>query len=169
MNLGTGKGLSAMIRTHGIILGTERYEACLEFYRDLLELPVWFEKEGLCCLHFGDGYLMIETGGHARDGRKSNAENPTMLRFNVADVDSAADLLEARGIPVRRKSFDWGQVATFTDPDGNACELKDAQDPFFSQPNQAVEHLQASNKLDRRSFGAAAGRTVPDTPEQGRR
>lgn len=138
MTTETGKGLSAMIIcTHGIILGTERYEACLRFYRDVLELPVWFEKEGLCCLYFGDGYLMIETGGHARDGRKSNAENPTMLRFNVKDVDSAADLLEARGIPVQRKSFDWGQVATFMDPDGNACELKDAEDPFFSRPNQA--------------------------------
>ena len=140
MSPGTGERLSAMICTHGIILGTERYDACLAFYRDLLELPVWFEKDGLCCLHFGDGYLMIETGGHAHAGRKSNAENPTMLRFNVKDVDAAADLLEARGIRVQRKSFDWGQVATFTDPDGNSCELKDAEDPFFSLPGPTGAH-----------------------------
>ena len=140
MSPGTDERLSAMICTHGIILGTERYDACLAFYRDVLELPVWFEKDGLCCLHFGDGYLMIETGGHAHDGRKSNAENPTMLRFNVKDVDAAANLLEARGIPVQRKSFDWGQVATFTDPDGNACELKDAEDPFFSLPGPTGAH-----------------------------
>ena len=120
-----------MIRTHGIILGTERFDACLAFYRDVLELPVWFEKKGLCCLHFGDGYLMIETGGHARDTRKPNSENPTMLRFNVEDVDAAADLLESKGVAVERKVFDWGTVGTFIDPDGNACELKDASDPFF--------------------------------------
>ncbi len=124
--------LASLVRTHGIILGTERYEACLSFYRDTLGLPVWFEKAGLCCLRFGDGYLMIETGGMARDTRKPNSENPTMLRFNVEDVSAAADLLEAKGVKVERKQFAWGQVGTFFDPDGNACELKNADDPFFS-------------------------------------
>jgi lactoylglutathione lyase len=126
------ESLAALIRTHGIILATERYEACLTFYRDTLELPVWFEKEQLCCLRFGDGYLMIETGGMARDRYKPNSENPTMLRFNVADVEAAAAILEARGIRVELKRFDWGTVGTFADPDGNACELKDAGDPFFA-------------------------------------
>ncbi len=134
MSTGTGEGLSPMILTHGIILCTKRYDACIAFYRDVLELPVWFEMRGLCCFHLGDGYRMIGTGGHACDGRKSNAENPTMLRLNVTDVASAADLLETRGIPVQHKSFDWGQVATFIDPDGNACELKDAEDPFLFRP-----------------------------------
>jgi lactoylglutathione lyase len=54
-----------------------------------------------------------------------------MLRFNVPDVDAAADLLEKQGIPVERKRFDWGVVGTFADPDGNACELKNADDRFF--------------------------------------
>lgn len=136
MNMATNNAspgsLAAMVKTHGIILGTERFDACLAFYRDTLGLPVLYAKDGLCCLHFGDGYLMIETGGLAREGRKPNSENPTMLRFNVEDVDGAADLLEAQGVSVTRKKFDWGQVATFHDPDGNACELKDAGDPFFA-------------------------------------
>ena len=129
---GTGASLRAMVRTHGIILGTERYEACLGFYRDTLELPVWFEKDRLCCLRFGDGYLMIETGGRAAEGRKKASESPAMLRLNVEDVDAAADLLESRGVSVERKTFDWGRVGTFHDPDGNACELKNADDPFFA-------------------------------------
>ena len=120
--------------THGIILGTERFDACLEFYRDILGLPVWFEKPGLCCLHFGDGYLMVEHGGVARDGRKTNAENPTMLRFNVADVEATAAALRSKGVAVEVKRFDWGTIGQFTDPDGNACELKDADDPFFQRP-----------------------------------
>ncbi|WP_342076515.1 VOC family protein [Yoonia sp. SS1-5] len=123
--------LSDATECFGIILGTERFAACLTFYRDTLGLPVWYEKEALVCLRFGAGYLMIETGGMARDGRKPNRENPTMLRFNVDDVDQAADALIARGVDVTVRVFDWGKVGTFHDPDGNACELKNADDPFF--------------------------------------
>ena len=119
-------------RTFGIILGTEHFDACLEFYRDILGLPVWFEKEGLTCLHFGSGYLMIETGGMARQHRKPNRENPTMLRFNVEDVHETAAQLRKHGVDVKIRVFDWGIVGTFIDPDGNPCELKDADDPFFA-------------------------------------
>jgi lactoylglutathione lyase len=119
------------IRTHGIILGTERFDACVVFYRDSLGLPVWYEKHQLVCLRFGDGYLMIETGGVARDRRKSPAENSTMLRFNVDDVAAAAEALRQRGIAVDVTTFSWGTVGTFLDPDGNVCEFKNADDPFF--------------------------------------
>ncbi|MGI9570449.1 MAG: VOC family protein [Desulfobulbia bacterium] len=119
--------------TLGIILGTDRFDACLEFYRDTLGLPVWFEKDRLVCLHYGDGYLMIETGGFAQNGVKSNAQNPTMLRFNVKDVSAAAQTLQAKGVAVQLREFEWGTVGTFADPDGNKCELKDADDPFFQQ------------------------------------
>jgi lactoylglutathione lyase len=123
--------LNFKIRTRGIILGTERFEACVAFYRDILELPVWYEKPGLVCLRFGDGYLMVETGGVARDQRKPQSENPTMLRFNVDDVVAAADELRRRGVPVNVEHYTWGTVGVFLDPDGNACEFKDADDPFF--------------------------------------
>ena len=124
--------LQAQVKTFGIILGTEKFDECVHFYRDILGLPVWYEKPSLVCLRFGDGYLMIETGGHANNGRKSNAQNPTMLRLNVTDVDVAADYLFQRGIAVTRKDFPWGKVATFIDPDGNTCEFKNADDPFFT-------------------------------------
>jgi lactoylglutathione lyase len=101
------------------------------FYRDILELRVWFEKPGLVCFRFGDGYLMVETGGVARDGRKLQSENPTMLRFNVDDVIAAASLMRQRGIEVDVQDYEWGTVGTFVDPDGNACEFKNADDPFF--------------------------------------
>jgi lactoylglutathione lyase len=119
------------IRTHGIILGTERFEACVAFYRDMIGLPVWYEKHELVCLRFGDGYLMIETGGVARDGRKLQSENPTMLRFNVEDVEAAAEVLREQGVAVDVTTHSWGVVGTFLDPDGNTCEFKDADDPYF--------------------------------------
>jgi lactoylglutathione lyase len=127
----TPQNLTFKIRTHGIILGTERFDACVAFYRDMLELPIWYEKPGLVCFRFGDGYLMVETGGVARDGRKSPSENPTMLRFNVDDVVAASGALRQRGIEVNVEQHSWGTVGTFLDPDGNLCEFKDAGDPFF--------------------------------------
>jgi lactoylglutathione lyase len=123
--------LAIKVRTHGIILGTERFEECVAFYRDTLGLPVWYVKEQLVCLRFGDGYLMIETGGIARNQRKSQAENPTMLRFNVDDVEGAARDLRSKGVTVDVQSYSWGTVGTFLDPDGNACEFKNADDPYF--------------------------------------
>jgi lactoylglutathione lyase len=120
------------VKTHGIILGTERFDDCVHFYRDILGLPVWYVKPSLVCLRFGDGYLMIETGGVAHEGRKPQSGNPTMLRFNVDDVAASAKALRAKGVAVEVAQFDWGTVGTFHDPDGNACELKNADDPYFS-------------------------------------
>ena len=123
--------LANATKTFGIILGTENYEACLKFYRDTLGLPVWYDKGHLACLRYGDGYLMIETGGKGSEAPKTNAQNPTMLRFNVDDVEGVANALVTKGVDVVVKSFEWGQVGTFHDPDGNKCELKNADDPFF--------------------------------------
>ena len=119
------------IKTHGLILGTENFGAGVRFYRDIIGLPVWFEKHELVCLRFGGGYLMIETGGMARSGVKSNSENPIMTRFNVADVEAAAGILRGRGVGVDVTRYEWGTVGTFADPDGNKIELKNAEDPFF--------------------------------------
>jgi lactoylglutathione lyase len=119
------------IKTFGIILGTEKFEACVRFYRDIIGLPVWYEKTKLVCLRFGDGYLMIETGGTASSQIKPNTENPTMLRFNVENVLAAAKQLMERGVAVEIKDHSWGIVGTFADPDGNKCELKNADDPYF--------------------------------------
>ncbi len=122
---------SNLIVTHGIILETERFEECVKFYRDTLELPLWYEKLELVCLRFGTGYLMIETGGTARDKRKASNENPTTLRFNVSDVEAAAKHLRNKNVAVDVTVYSWGKVGTFLDPTGNACDLKNADDPFF--------------------------------------
>lgn len=119
------------VKTHGIILGTERFVECVAFYRDVLGLPVWYVKDQLVCFRFGDGYLMVETTEAALDFRKPGSGSSTMLRFNVEDVQGAAALLQSKGVDVEVKVFDWGTVGTFMDPDGNKCELKNADDPFF--------------------------------------
>ena len=113
----------------GIIVCTERYEACVDFYRRILALPELFsldnEHSTLTRLDMGGGYLMIETGGTAAAGGKSIDESPAKLRFNVRDVEAAAELLEARGVRVAIRREPWGTVRDFFDPDGNRCSLRD--------------------------------------------
>ena len=108
--------LGATTQTFGIILRTELYGECVSFYQGTLGIPVWYEKSSLVCLRFGDGYLVIETGGMKRPERKSDTENPTMLRFNVEDVSTTAAALVEKGVAVEVNTFDWGTVDTFTDP-----------------------------------------------------
>ena len=114
----------------GIILCTEKYDDCVEFYSKRLGLAIINrldnEHSKLTTLRFGEGtYLMIETDGRAVTGGKSIDQNPTVLRFNVDDVESTARQLEASNIAVRIRREVWGTVADFVDPDGNRCSLRD--------------------------------------------
>ena len=81
------------IARYGIILNTENFEECVAFYRDLFGLRQLFEKkEGdfkLACLDYGNGYLMVEQGGKAKNGVKSPKEGSFKLRFNVEDLEEA--------------------------------------------------------------------------------
>ena len=114
----------------GLILCTENYEACVEFYTTILELPILHvfdnEHSKLTCISIGEStYLMIETEGHSVPNGKNLDENPIILRFNVEDVDNAAGELESKGVDVTIRKEVWGTVADFMDPDGNMCSLRD--------------------------------------------
>ena len=111
---------------HGIILFVEKYVECVDFYRDVLSLPVAYVNESFTCFHFGSAYLMVEEGGTCSTAEKSRAQNPTVLRFDVSDLEAAAAELESKGCPVERLSFEWGRIGAFNDPDGNRCEMKNA-------------------------------------------
>jgi lactoylglutathione lyase len=116
----------------GLVLFTEDYPRCLAFYRDLLELPVLFASETVTALKFGDGYIMVEGGGTSAPPAKSRAQSPITLRFNVADVDERAQWLRSKGIAIDVSHWDWGTIGTFTDPDGNRCELRNHFDGTFA-------------------------------------
>ncbi|MGK9171598.1 VOC family protein [Inquilinus limosus] len=113
----------------GLILHTERYRECVAFYRDVIGLPIEFEKnepqQMLTCLKLGGSYLMLEGGGSAKSGVKSTHENPVTIRLNVPDVDAAAEHLRSLGVDVLIMRFDWGTIGKFADPDGNPCQLRD--------------------------------------------
>lgn len=115
-----------LLRT-GVVLLTERYEECVAFYEDVVGLRVLFSKQELTCFAFGDSYLMVEGSGFAHPTGKAPAQNPTRLRFNVADIRKAADELAALGVETDYQAYPWGTVAKFFDPDGNQCELRDEE------------------------------------------
>jgi lactoylglutathione lyase len=109
---------------YGLILFTENYQACLEFYTRVLGLSVWYEKAELTCLRFGPVYLMVEHGGVAAAGEKPRSMSPVVLRLNVSDIEQACAELRARGVAGAQVThFPWGKIVHFLDPDGNSVQL----------------------------------------------
>ncbi|MGP4108567.1 VOC family protein [Virgibacillus sp. L01] len=109
----------------GTILFVEQYEACINFYKNVLQLKVNFEKADLVSFNVSNGYLMVERGGISSHNEKGRQQNPVVLRFDVNDVDEAVSALEKHGVSFlnKRLEFDWGVIAVFLDPDGNRIEL----------------------------------------------
>lgn len=113
----------------GVILNTEQYDECVDFYRKVFELKILFQQVNgdfrLTCLEFGAAYLMIETGGFASTGGKSVSQNATKLRFNVTDINIALKKLPVLGIDAEFTRNDWGSTINLFDPDGNRIGIRD--------------------------------------------
>ena len=114
---------------YGIILNVEKYDECVAFYHDVLELKIMFSKvEGdfkLTCLEFGTGYLMIETEGFAEPKGKSVKTCPSKLRLNVSDIKKALKRVKSFGISSELIESDWGSTINLYDPDGNRVGIRD--------------------------------------------
>ena len=114
---------------YGIILNVEKYDECVVFYRDVLDLKIMFSKvEGefkLTCLEFGTGYLMIETEGFAEPKGKSIKSCPSKLRFNVLDIEAACKRINSLGVSAEVLKNDWGSTINIYDPDGNRIGIRD--------------------------------------------
>jgi lactoylglutathione lyase len=111
----------------GFILYVSCYEACVDFYRNVLHLPTLFDTSTLTCFEFGFSYLMVESGGPS----PRLSDHATCLRLNVPDVKERAKSLKALGVTVDFQEHDWGTVAKFEDPAGNLIAFKD--DSRFEQ------------------------------------
>jgi len=122
----------AWVLQPGVVLFLDDYAAGVAFYRDSLGLPVQADYSDVTILGFGSGYLMLEREPGIGRPAKSRAENPAVLRFNVADVDRTAEMLRGRGIEIVVSRYDWGIVGRFRDPDGNPCELRNHYDGVFA-------------------------------------
>jgi lactoylglutathione lyase len=108
------------IQQPGFFIYVENYEKCVAFYSEILELPIRMQKgDYLTNFRFGDGYIILEKGTPA-----PKSETPSfVIRLNVADVDAATTGLQAKGVEIKRESYDWGEIGSFRDPDGNLIQL----------------------------------------------
>jgi len=116
----------------GVILNTQNYEECRDFYGSVLGLPILDQighgDDEITVFSLGDTYLMVEHGGTSRLDTKPINLCPTKFRFNVADIEGACDELRAKGVSVSLLRHNWGTTAEFSDPDGNRCALRSDQD-----------------------------------------
>jgi lactoylglutathione lyase len=108
------------IQQPGFLLWVENYEKCVAFYSEILGLPIRMQKgDYLTNFRFGDGYIILEKGTPAPKSETS----PFVIRLNVADVGVATTELQAKGVEIKRESYDWGEIGSFRDPDGNLIQL----------------------------------------------
>ncbi len=119
----------------GVILNTENYEKCVEFYKNIFGLSIICqEREGefkLTCFDFNGSYLMVETGGVANAQGKSIEESSVKLRFNVPNIEDALQILKSKGIEAEIIKHKWGSTININDPDGNRVGIRD--EPTFLQ------------------------------------
>ena len=111
----------------GLILYVHKYQECITFYRDILELPILFDTNMLTCFQLGGMYLMVEVDDENPVPRQSDEVNRNCLRMNVHDVKKYTDRLSANGVEVRYGEYNWGTIAKFFDPDGNLIAFKDTE------------------------------------------
>jgi len=106
----------------GLILKSVRKSQCVDFYRNVLQLPVLFENDFLTCFAMGASYLMIEP---LTEIVRSKHVDSQVIRLNVHDPLEEHRRLVAMGIDSSHQVFDWGEIVVLFDPDGNQIELKD--------------------------------------------
>jgi lactoylglutathione lyase len=111
------------IQQPGFLLWVENYEQCVAFYSETLGLPIRMQKENLTNLRFGDGYIILEKGTPVSEEVRKKDKPSFIIRLNVADVDIATAGLREKGVEVHRESYNWGEIGSFHDPDGNLVQL----------------------------------------------
>ena len=110
----------------GLILYVNKYEECVSFYSNVLNLSILFKNDDLTCFDFYGTYLMIEKEDRiAYIETISENKNFSCLRINVEDVKHVSDKIKAKNILIDYQEHSWGKVAKFEDPDGNLIAFKD--------------------------------------------
>ncbi|HEX4005141.1 MAG TPA: VOC family protein [Acidobacteriaceae bacterium] len=100
--------------------------------RDPQALYAWYEKH--LGLPMSPGGIMIPAEQHRavvvvaffpKGSAYFPVEQPTMVNFQVDDLDALLDQLEADGVTVdpKRDSTEYGKFGWITDPEGNRVEL----------------------------------------------
>lgn len=128
--------MTAQMKLSQIRLLVNNFQACKEFYRDVLGLEMTLETEGDVYAQFIDGDISL--GIYPRDlmagvvsttdaGDARAAKDTALVAFEVEDVDAAVEELKARGAQFVKDPQDqvawFMRVAHLRDPDDNLIEI----------------------------------------------
>ena len=105
-----------------ITLWVCEYEACLAFYRDVLDLPLETADENFAQFATQGTRLYL----HRLMDKSSLRRRALEIHFEVPDVNATYVKLLGRGVAFEDKpaNMPWGRrMAAFRDPEGNAIEI----------------------------------------------
>jgi lactoylglutathione lyase len=111
-----------------ITLWVNEYDACLPFYRDVLELPLESADENFAQFATEGIKLYLHRLGNKTPLRTHALE----IHFDVLDVDAAYNSLLRKGAQFEQPpaNMPWGtRMAALRDPEGNAIEIVGPLDP----------------------------------------
>lgn len=112
----------------------EDWPMALEFYRDLVGLPVEqvFEDEQWVTFETGGARLAIFGGGTGSTRPKGADRNAFVPTIECEDLPSTVAALEGRGVPFvapLNETAEGYRTATFVDPEGNRIQLFELSQP----------------------------------------
>ena len=112
----------------GLILVSEQPERLVDFYRDVLGLPLAEERHGDTAPHWacelGDVHFAIHPVADYEG--EPTATGAVKLAFMIFDLAGFVRWLEARGVPLCYPPAEFGtesRITAIRDPDGNLIEL----------------------------------------------
>lgn len=104
-------------------INSQQPDRLISFYRDTVGLP---SEEGMGPGAFKVGGSALVIDGHSEVTGSTKEPPRVLINFMIDDIAAEQARLEAAGVPFIRKQgteFWGGVISTFTDPDGNYCQL----------------------------------------------
>ena len=117
---------------YAITLFVEDLDAAKRFYREVFELPVFYETANSAVFNFGATHINLlkitEAPGLIEPGTVASpdAGSRFQLTVHVEDVDAKCEELKRRGVELLNGPMDrpWGvRTASFRDPGGHIWEI----------------------------------------------
>jgi predicted enzyme related to lactoylglutathione lyase len=111
------------VNTLFLNLTSDQPERLLQFYGDIVGLP---KRPDMGEQAFDLGGAVLGIDGHSQTKGAAKEPQRVLIDFFVDDIESEQKRLESAGVPfIRRQGTEYwgGVISTFTDPDGNYCQL----------------------------------------------
>ena len=108
-----------------VILAVKDLDKSLEFYHELIGLPIKHQRRSWIDLGTSGALLSLHPASLTAQHIGSSIENGITVGFLVGDVKSAVDELKSKGVEVYRDIVerDAGKNAVVLDPDGYLVSL----------------------------------------------